>query len=761
MGGSTKPEQDFLLMKSEHRKRFNKTFLGRLERLLTEGVGEGRAETIMKMVGVSDTKKSRLKISNHFTFFRKDPSFNYDVGVSAYQTCASDVDLFMAEVGKTIAKNIDDGRTEIDLSSIFLFLAQFRNKLKEEDEYYETKMRSLVMSLAGITITSHTSNPFYLNIFPPSMTIDMMDEFKLTSSTKIYSIINYYLEALCFLREKHKTKCHVPTVRIIFPIYENVKKNQWEYLRRVFSLSIYEIRTFTDVVEDLGEETPELVSALEKLKKYSGNTEIETEGILAKLKQIKEECPLFTHSNTDDCEMKNIINKDRAIDGKYLKLLNFEKIYVDRESYIHTCYRNFLEVKVNCDSFEDFIQVEPFIDAASQILMTGVRNALKYKYMLFPNDNYFCLVNLCNVDILSVEFLNKIKEKEKELSSRFNKPFKITLNYSSFAARTIAGHAPARYVRIISDIHADINKDRHYVFDFGNDFVINCGDTSGDFFTTRDWIKTYMIEGVSVTGNHLGYTDLGERAKTCTKEGVPYNLQPKNGQQKMLQITFHSTRTPVLSNDMYEFQNIIFLGNTLYTDFKLFGEKNQIACMAEAGAKVNDFRYCSYYQIEKRKRNKKEKAHKVGNIVPFTPSIHVELFNVCVQWLRNRLEYFKRNNITKPVVIVTHHVPTPYGVMPEFKHDPISAAFASDVRDLVYEYPQIRLWAYGHTHTPHQYIIGNCRFVCNPFGYYNENNFDVKNYGLRIPIDEIDSKIPWTKFLEKEIENGEIKVYNK
>ena len=99
--------------------------------------------------------------------------------------------------------------------------------------------------------------------------------------------------------------------------------------------------------------------------------------------------------------------------------------------------------------------------------------------------------------------------------------------------------------------------------------------------------------------------------------------------------------------------------------------------------------------------------------------------------------------------------------MPEFKHDPLSAAFASDLRSIVQDYPQVRLWAYGHTHTPHQYIIGNCRFVCHPFGYYNENNFDVSKYGLRIPIKDIKSKQSWEEILEEDIEKGLIKVYKK
>ena len=44
-------------------------------------------------------------------------------------------------------------------------------------------------------------------------------------------------------------------------------------------------------------------------------------------------------------------------------------------------------------------------------------------------------------------------------------------------------------LRIISDIHTDINSSKQTTFDFGDDFVICCGDISGDRFSTEEWIR--------------------------------------------------------------------------------------------------------------------------------------------------------------------------------------------------------------------------------------------------------------------------------
>ena len=45
-------------------------------------------------------------------------------------------------------------------------------------------------------------------------------------------------------------------------------------------------------------------------------------------------------------------------------------------------------------------------------------------------------------------------------------------------------------LRIISDIHTDINQDRNYQFDFGDDLIVNCSNNVGDRCTTTAWTGT-------------------------------------------------------------------------------------------------------------------------------------------------------------------------------------------------------------------------------------------------------------------------------
>jgi hypothetical protein len=57
--------------------------------------------------------------------------------------------------------------------------------------------------------------------------------------------------------------------------------------------------------------------------------------------------------------------------------------------------------------------------------------------------------------------------------------------------------------------------------------------------------------------------------------------------------------------------------------------------------------------------------------------------------------------------------------------------YVSDLDDLIFDNPQIKYWSHGHTHESVDYMIGDCRVVCNPRGYYNGYN----NEGLNLDFD--------------------------
>lgn len=71
----------------------------------------------------------------------------------------------------------------------------------------------------------------------------------------------------------------------------------------------------------------------------------------------------------------------------------------------------------------------------------------------------------------------------------------------------------------------------------------------------------------------------------------------------------------------------------------------------------------------------------------------------------------------KPVVVITHMGPTYMSVNEKFKGEWSSAAYVSDLSNLILDNPNIKAWTHGHVHDPVSYDVGECRVHCNPRGY--------------------------------------------
>ena len=72
-------------------------------------------------------------------------------------------------------------------------------------------------------------------------------------------------------------------------------------------------------------------------------------------------------------------------------------------------------------------------------------------------------------------------------------------------------------------------------------------------------------------------------------------------------------------------------------------------------------------------------------------------------------------------MVITHHAPSIGSVPRDFHRNPVSAAYASNLDELV-EQSGAALWVHGHLHSQSDYRIGNTRVVCNPRGYPDERN---------------------------------------
>ena len=74
----------------------------------------------------------------------------------------------------------------------------------------------------------------------------------------------------------------------------------------------------------------------------------------------------------------------------------------------------------------------------------------------------------------------------------------------------------------------------------------------------------------------------------------------------------------------------------------------------------------------------------------------------------------------KTVVVCTHHAPSKSSEHPRYAHDTLmNGAYNSRLDEFIMDRPGIKLWTHGHTHEDFDYMIKQCRVVCNPRGYIN------------------------------------------
>ena len=100
------------------------------------------------------------------------------------------------------------------------------------------------------------------------------------------------------------------------------------------------------------------------------------------------------------------------------------------------------------------------------------------------------------------------------------------------------------------------------------------------------------------------------------------------------------------------------------------------------------------------------------------------------EWLERKLD----EPFAGRTVVVSHMAPSMRSIAPEYAADLVSAAYASNLENLV---AKTDIWIHGHTHTSFDYQLEGCRVVANPLGYRMpegraENEFFNPNFIIQI-----------------------------
>ena len=270
--------------------------------------------------------------------------------------------------------------------------------------------------------------------------------------------------------------------------------------------------------------------------------------------------------------------------------------------------------------------------------------------------------------------------------------------------------------RIISDLHIDINA--HYEDDnllkFDPDaFYLIAGDTSGSYTITSNFIENHINQGVFILGNHEGY-------EADIEKYIDTNLTKENIADKLSRDFPLTSKVSFLENQYKEIgEDIIVVGCTLYTDFRLYEDLDydQTYAMNYAHNRMNDFMYVyTYGDTQETYRH-------------VTPSDYLNYFNTSLNFIEETCNKFP----DKKIVVVTHHAPSMKSIRGRYVTDLLSAAYASPLEDFIKAHDNIKLWCHGHIHDKAEYKFRNrAQVICCPFGYYNEGRHNLNKYLGRI-----------------------------
>lgn len=237
-------------------------------------------------------------------------------------------------------------------------------------------------------------------------------------------------------------------------------------------------------------------------------------------------------------------------------------------------------------------------------------------------------------------------------------------------------------LQVLSDLHLEFKPFELPVTN--SDIIVFAGDIHTGTKGVQ-WIKHTVTEKpvIYVLGNHEYY-----------KNAYP-RLLSKIWQEAK------GTKIHILENQKVQLDGINFLGCTLWTDFKLFG--NPRVAGYEAMQKMTD-----YKQI--RRSPQYSKLRSIDS---------AKIHENSLEWLRKEIISCKDRN----TVVVTHHAPSKRSLPPNFNEDILSAAYVSNLEDVVLG-SEVKLWIHGHNHNQSDYTIGATRIICNPRGYPDEPNIN-------------------------------------
>lgn len=256
-------------------------------------------------------------------------------------------------------------------------------------------------------------------------------------------------------------------------------------------------------------------------------------------------------------------------------------------------------------------------------------------------------------------------------------------------------------IQIASDLHMEFPDNRKWLQEHPlppkADILILAGDTIPYIYQHKipffyDHISSNFGLTISIFGNHGFYNGIIDTAFPSYYQEIRENVL-------------------LLNNHTIHYKGVVFICSTLWSDVP---EDHQ----EELSTTMNDFRLI-------------KKKHTNGETTPLKVFEMVKLHQKSLAYLKKELKKYQ----DRPVVVVSHHVPSPSFLPEKYQNSLLRWGYSADMTDLIAQNPQILLWVCGHCHTPHHDYINDTMVIRNPFGYATYDQHKQFDPELVVEID--------------------------
>lgn len=278
-------------------------------------------------------------------------------------------------------------------------------------------------------------------------------------------------------------------------------------------------------------------------------------------------------------------------------------------------------------------------------------------------------------------------------------------------------------LHVLSDLHIEFSPVVHRA-PHDADVIILAGDI-GEGVDGLIWARKTFPDNrpiIYVAGNHEYYSNDLNLVSVMRKKAAELNIQ-------------------FLENNSFEWNNVRFLGCTLWTDFNQWS-RHDVQLALE---KMSDYKKIAVSEWRNRSKNQAKAEYALGKKYQklqdpmLTPLITFLLHKESMKWLEQELE----KPYSGKTVVVTHHAPAIGAVMGSDHANMVKliGAYATDLSAFLIKYKRIiNLWVHGHTHRPMDYYSGGVRIITNARGYPTNDSFSSINSNKNFQEKEFNAK---------------------